>query len=189
MANKVSLFTASNFITGLRIAMAPFLYISLMNDAWIVSFLLCFLGGVTDFLDGAIARHFKQTSFFGEIFDPVADKVMVTFIYVAFYQKGIIPAIAFFTILGRDIFLILGSLLVLKTKRNIPLSPLILSKINTFFQFFLCAWIVCINAYQQIHPLSDIFNIFTDTIIYGTLVLTVLSGLQYAKRFILFFKK
>jgi cardiolipin synthase len=183
LANVSSYFTVSNLMTGLRVLMAPFLYMALIQEQWLTSFLICFLGGLTDVLDGFFARLFKQTSFFGEIFDPLADKLMVTFIYIAFFQKLLIPEIVFYTIVGRDIILVFGSLFVLRSKKQIPLHPLMLSKINTFFQFFLCAWIVSLKAYEESFNLPDIFNTFTFYIIYGTLVLTILSGLQYAKRF------
>ncbi|CAO5683077.1 MAG: CDP-diacylglycerol--glycerol-3-phosphate 3-phosphatidyltransferase [Holosporales bacterium] len=190
LVNKnVSLLTASNFITGLRIVMAPFLYWQILAEDWQGALLVCILGGLTDFLDGAIARHFNQTSFFGEIFDPIADKIMVTAIYIAFFKKHIIPESVFFVIIGRDIFLILGSFFVIKNKLKIPLTPLILSKINTFLQFFLCAWILIMNVLLKVYTMPSIFSTFTSCIIYGTLVLTVLSGIQYAKRFFIFFKK
>lgn len=166
--------------------MAPFLYLAIVQHRWAISFILCLFAGGSDFLDGYLARKMNQTSFFGEIFDPFADKVAVTAIYIAFWRINAIPDFLFYGILGRDMLLILGSLFVMKYQFNIPLHPLFLSKINTFFQFFLCVWIVSFNAMIQAHLLSaenSFYKNGTTCIIVITFVLTFLSGAQYAKRF------
>lgn len=178
-----SFFVISNFVTGLRILIAPFLYGALLHNRWALSFNLCLFAGFTDFLDGFLARKLGQTSFFGQIFDPLADKIVVTAIYIAFWRLTLIPDILFYVIVGRDLLLVLGSFFVLKFNASIPLHPLLLSKINTFLQFFLCVWIVSVNALKEYSGKSLSIESFTDYIIYATLFLTVLSGIQYAKRF------
>jgi cardiolipin synthase len=181
--NVQSVFVVSNFITGLRILVAPFLYFSLLQNRWGLSFGLCIFAGFTDFLDGFLARKLNQTSFFGQIFDPLADKIVLTAIYIAFWRLNQVPNSLFYTILGRDMLLIIASIFVIKTNLNIPLHPLLLSKINTFFQFFLCVWIVSLNAFKEYSGKTLSIEWLTDYIIYITLILTILSGVQYAKRF------
>lgn len=170
--------TASNLVTGLRIIVAPFLYLAIVDQQWLLALSLCLFGSMTDFLDGYLARRFHQTSIFGERFDPFADKVMMTAVYIGLYHVCVIPAFLLLTVIGRDIFLIFGSLYIMLKKNNIPLHPLRLSKINTGLQLFLCAWIVAIKAIG----FFDYLQIITQFFIYLTTLTTVLSGIQYSKR-------
>ncbi|CAO4842866.1 MAG: CDP-diacylglycerol--glycerol-3-phosphate 3-phosphatidyltransferase [Holosporales bacterium] len=170
--------TASNLVTGLRIIVAPFLYLAIVDQQWLVALCLCLFGSMTDFLDGYLARRFHQTSTFGERFDPFADKIMMTAVYFGLYHVSAIPAFLLFAVIGRDIFLIFGSLYIMLKKINIPLHPLRLSKINTGLQLFLCAWIVTIKALGNFDQLT----IPTQFFIYLTTLTTLLSGFQYSKR-------
>lgn len=160
--------------------MAPFLYLTIIEQQWIVALLLCLFASATDFLDGYLARRLNQTSLFGERFDPFADKIMMTAIYFGLHHVSVIPAYLLFTVIGRDIFLICGSLYVMLKKIYIPLHPLRLSKINTGIQLLLCFWIVSIKAlgiFDQLHIITNFFIILTT-------FTTLISAFQYSKRFI-----
>lgn len=177
-------------VTGMRILASPFLYACLLYNYWDIAFLFCFLGGITDFLDGYIARKRKETSLFGERFDPIADKIMMTAIYLGLWKTNLIPFSLLFVVLGRDILLILGATFVIAQKRNIPLFPLMLSKINTCIQLFLCAWIVSMMALQSKSEIAfNAMSSLTPFFIYLTATTTILSGCQYIKRFFEFLFK
>jgi cardiolipin synthase len=176
-----------NIITGLRIVAAPFLYIFIQRHLWLQALILCLLCGLTDYLDGFLARLMAQTSSFGEIFDPLADKIFIFFLYIALYMQNRLPFYLLGTIFLRDILLIIGSIFVLKNHAEIPLGPLWMSKINTFFQIFLCLWVLCKEAFKGFYIQPLLADSCTTLLIYVTLMTTVFSGLQYARRFIQFY--
>lgn len=180
-------FSLPNFVTGLRIVAAPFLYILIQRHLWLQAFILCFLCGFSDFLDGFLARIMGQSTAFGEIFDPIADKIFIFFLYGALYMQNRLPFYLLGTIFLRDIFLIIGSVFVIKHHIEVPLTPLFLSKINTFLQIFLCAWILCKEALKGFYIQPLLIETCTTLLIYVTLVTTIFSGLQYARRFIQFY--
>ena len=70
--------TAPNLLTLLRICLAPFLVASILEGRYRLSFLLFVAAGLTDALDGTLARLLKQRSMLGEYLDPVADKLLLT---------------------------------------------------------------------------------------------------------------
>ena len=177
-----------NFLTAFRIFCAPFLYVCISTASWDWALFLCFLCGFTDYLDGYVARLLKQSSKFGEMFDPVADKIVVSTLYFALYVKNEVPFIFLLVIFLRDIFLVLGSVFILKDQKKIPITPLFLSKINTFLQLFLCFWIFLYQVLKGYNVRYDFFEVFTSTLIYVTLITTVTSGIQYANRFIRFYQ-
>lgn len=97
--------------------------------------LFVFLGGLTDFLDGFLARKLNQVSEFGKIIDPVADKLCAIFVlgYLALYRVNPIPLWFFGILLARDIGIIIASALVLgKRKSVIPSNMLGKVTVNIF---------------------------------------------------------
>lgn len=176
--------TLANAMTLLRLIAAPIMYYLIVTHNWKMSFIICFLGGVTDLLDGFFARFYKQESLFGERFDPLADKIFMTAIYLALGHASILPLWCIAIILGRDIMLILGAIYALVLKQTIPLQPLFLSKVNTVIQIALGGWLIVFQYIQNMGFVSHTVEFFTNYFLYGTLLITILSGLQYAKRFI-----
>ena len=185
MLNNLSKYiNLANAMTLSRVMAAPIMYYLIVAHQWKAAFVLCFLGGFTDLLDGFFARLFKHESLFGERFDPLADKIFMTAIYLALGHASILPLWSIAIILGRDLLIIMGAVYVLVSKNKIPLHPLFLSKLNTVIQITLSGWLVCFQYLKNIDLSSHSLEFFTNCFLYGTLLITILSGLQYGKRFI-----
>ena len=94
--------------------------------------------GLTDTLDGTIARHFGQRSKLGRLLDPLADKIFtgVSFLVLAAFREGLtgIPIWVMIAVLLRDALILTGSLLVLQAGRNTGFKPSIYGKLNTFLE-------------------------------------------------------
>lgn len=90
--------------------------------------------GVTDWLDGYTARVFKASGAFGLIFDPLADKILLVFLFAALTYAGLIPVWFLALAFGRDLVIVTGALLlrIYRGVRRFP--PKILGKVSTFFQ-------------------------------------------------------
>ncbi|MEY3454716.1 MAG: hypothetical protein RLZZ147_841 [Actinomycetota bacterium] len=95
-----------NALTLLRALGVPaFLYLLLIADQPILAFCVIGLGGLTDYLDGKIARALNQTTEFGAKFDPVVDRLYITAVILALGSKDYLPWPLVIAILGRDLLL------------------------------------------------------------------------------------
>lgn len=97
-----------NALTALRALGVPlFLYLFLVQEMLIASFIVITLGGITDYLDGKVARALNQTSEFGAKFDPVVDRLYIAAIIIAFAYKDFLPWELVIAIMARDLILAL----------------------------------------------------------------------------------
>ncbi len=121
-----------NALTFLRALGVPvFLYLFLIADQPIASFVVIALSGITDYLDGKIARALKQTSEFGAKFDPTVDRLYIGAVIIAFATKDYLPWALVVAILARDLILFL--LIIYQKLRAIPfLEVSYLGKAATF---------------------------------------------------------
>ena len=108
-----------NALTLLRALGVPlFLYLFLVADQPIASFVVITIGGITDYLDGKVARALNQTSSFGAKFDPTVDRIYIGAIIIALASRDYIPWSLVIAIIGRDLILLL--LVIYQKFRNIP---------------------------------------------------------------------
>ena len=121
-----------NALTLLRALGVPlFLYLFLVADQPIASFVVITFGGITDYLDGKVARALNQTSSFGAKFDPTVDRIYIGAIIIALASRDYIPWSLVIAIIGRDLILLL--LVIYQKFRNIPfLEVTYLGKAATF---------------------------------------------------------
>ena len=121
-----------NALTALRALGVPvFLYLFLVAEEPIASFVVIALGGITDYLDGKIARALKQTSEFGAKFDPTVDRLYIAAVIIALAIKDYLPWPLVFAIIARDLILFL--VIIYQKFRGIPfLEVSFLGKAATF---------------------------------------------------------
>ena len=133
-----------NALTFLRALGVPlFLYLFLVAELPVASFLVITVGGITDYLDGKIARALNQTSDFGAKFDPTVDRLYIGAVIIAFAIKDFLPWWLVISIIARDLILLL--VVASQRLRGIPyLEVTYLGKAATFnllyaFPFLLLA--------------------------------------------------
>ena len=121
-----------NALTALRALGVPvFLYLFLVAVEPIASFVVITLGGITDYLDGKIARALKQTSEFGAKFDPTVDRLYIAAVIIALAIKDYLPWPLVVAIIARDLILFL--VIIYQKLRGIPfLEVSFLGKAATF---------------------------------------------------------
>lgn len=165
----------ANKITMLRIALIPFFIVFMLwefpfhMEAALAVFLLA---SITDHLDGHLARKYNLITDFGKFMDPLADKLLVTGAFVILIQLGRIEAWIVFVILARE-FAVTG-LRSLAAAQNVVIAASYFGKLKTVSQIVT----ICILLLNNF-PFS-LINIPMDTIsIYITLIITILSGLDY----------
>ena len=138
------MFNIPNTLTLLRALGVPlFLYLFLVAQLPVASFLVITMGAITDYLDGKIARVLNQTSEFGAKFDPTVDRLYIAAVIIAFAIKDYLPWWLVISIIARD--LILAIVIISQRIRGIAFLPVtFLGKAATFnllyaFPFMLLA--------------------------------------------------
>ena len=129
--------TIPNYLTAVRLVLiVPFLYF-LRRQNYAAALAVFLAAGLTDSLDGYLARRFDQSSFVGRIADPVADKLLtgVAFLALAFsHHKPAMPAWISIAAVARDILILAGSVALYIAARNTGFRPTKLGKLNTLVE-------------------------------------------------------
>ena len=112
---------------------------SIMNGWMLAAFLLFLAAGVSDAIDGYLAKRFAMTSELGAYLDPLADKALIVSIYVTLGVSGEIPRWLVILVVSRDIMIVGAVLLAWLVGKPLPMKPLLVSKLNTAAQLvFAC---------------------------------------------------
>jgi cardiolipin synthase len=128
-----------NLITLGRILLVPVVVWAISNGAMAIAFILFVVAGISDAVDGFLAKRFNMTSELGAYLDPIADKALIMSIYITLGIPGTIPRWLVILVVSRDI-MIIGAV-ILSTLLGSPMvvKPLLVSKLNTVAQiFFAC---------------------------------------------------
>ena len=176
-------FTIPNLLTLLRMGMVPWFIISLVNGRPGQALLVFSAAGITDALDGFIARFWKQQSALGAYLDPVADKLLLTSAYVvlsipALNQGTPIPLWVTILVIARDVLLVIMALVLYLAVGIRKFPPTILSKVNTAFQVG-AVLLVMLSGILPDHRTVDLAAVASLYIVAG---LTLASGLDYVYR-------
>jgi cardiolipin synthase len=162
-----------NLITLFRIALAPVLILLLKEQAYAAALAVFVLAGVSDGLDGFIAKRFHFTSRLGSILDPLADKTLLVSCYVMLAWLGFLPFWLVLTVVFRDLLIVGGYLVYTSMIGPVQMRPSWPSKFNTFMQI---ALVIMILAQQALHWVQ---TPLIDMLIYVVLLTTVISGVHY----------
>jgi cardiolipin synthase len=156
-----------------RIATVPVLIILLHDHEYGWAFLIFFVSGVSDGLDGFIAKRYNMASELGAILDPLADKALIFSSYLMLMILGDLPFWLFLTVIFRDLLILAGSLIYVAFNGQVKMAPSYLSKLNTFTQIFLVVTILAQKTFALDYP------VFTEYLIYATFITTIISGFHY----------
>jgi cardiolipin synthase len=167
--------SAPNVLTLLRICLAPFLVAAILEGHYVLSFVLFIAAGLTDALDGTLARVLKQRSTFGAYLDPVADKLLLSTLFLVLLYKGLMPVTVTVLVFGRDVGILLVSALLYAAAGRRDFNPSLWGKANTLAQI---AAVAAVLLYQLTHAYW--VAAFRTVALDATMALTVISGLHYA---------
>ncbi len=167
--------SAPNLLTLLRICLAPFLVAAILEGEYTFSFVLFVAAGLTDALDGALARMLRQRSVLGAYLDPVADKLLLSTLFLVLMHKGLMPVTVTVLVFGRDVGILLVAALLYAAVGRREFPPSIFGKANTAAQISAVAAVL-------LHQLTAVSWVFYLRMIAldATMALTVASGLHYA---------
>ena len=167
--------SAPNLLTVIRICLAPFLVAAILQGKFKLSFGLFVVAGVTDALDGVLARILKQRTALGQYLDPIADKLLLSTLFLVLTVKGLIPILVTALVFGRDVgILVVAAVLYIVIGRK-EFPPSILGKANTVAQVTAVA-VVLLYQLTQAKWVVILRLVALD----ATVGLTLASGLHYA---------
>ena len=167
--------TAPNLLTVVRICLAPFLVAAILQNNFALSFGLFIAAGLSDALDGLLARTLKQRTVLGQYLDPIADKLLLSTLFLVLMHKGLIPTTITVLVFGRDVGILLVAAVLYAVADRREFGPSILGKANTIAQ-------VAAVAVVMLHQLTAAkwIVILRLVALDATVGLTIASGLQYA---------
>ena len=167
------------------------LFVAMLNCAWpyarTAAFIIFLIAGVTDFVDGEIARRYGIITNFGKLMDPLVDKIMMAAAFISLVPMGAIPAWAATTVVARE-FLITG-LRLMASARGQVLPAERLGKHKTSWQIITVIFFLGLLAAEELHygnrnsgwwPRA--WDQAGPILVWITVALTLYSGLRYAWR-------
>lgn len=156
----------------IRILLTPIFVIYVINDQLLTGLVILVICGVSDGLDGLIARAFKQKSKLGSYLDPLADKIILASAFIALSIRGFLPSWLSVAVISRDVLILIGIVIIYLNNINLNIKPVFSSKITTCFQF---TTVIAVLAGKYLLPYKD-YYIY---LYYVTALFTIISFLQY----------
>jgi cardiolipin synthase (CMP-forming) len=131
-----------NLITLGRIILVPVVVWAIISGEMLSAFALFVAAGVSDAVDGFLAKRFHMASELGAYLDPLADKALIMSIYVALGIAKALPISLVILVVSRDIMIISGFMLALLVAKPMPVRPHPVSKLNTVAQILLAVLVL-----------------------------------------------
>ena len=169
-----------NLISLARLLSVPLLVWAILAGKMELAFWLFVAAGISDAVDGFIAKHFGATSALGKYLDPLADKALLLGVYVTLGNAGYLPTWLVILVVFREVIIIGGAILILMLTEEAKIETLRISKINTAAQILLAAVILAIAAMELKEgelPWMQVYIAWGLT--YLVAVTTFLSGAGY----------
>jgi cardiolipin synthase len=173
--------TLPNLITIGRILLTPFAVLALMAGDCDRALAICLVAGVSDGVDGYLARQFHWESRLGAYLDPIADKLLLTMVYFSLGVSALAPWWLVWLVIGRDIFILAMVACAFAFTRHRDFPPSISGKISTAVQIFTALALLTICATKLKIAVIPLFWITAAT--------TICSGIDYAARAVRILKK
>lgn len=139
--------TIPNVITIIRLFLVPLVVLMIVQGRMQTAFVLFLIAGISDAVDGAIARRFSMKSELGAYLDPLADKALIVSIYVTLGITGVIPSWLTILVVARDIMIVSAVMISWIMEKPVEIAPIIVSKLNTGAQIGFAALILGANGF------------------------------------------
>ena len=139
--------TIPNLITIARLILVPLVVAMIGQAQWATAFILFVTAGISDGVDGFIAKRFNMRSELGAYMDPVADKALLVSIYVSLSVTGVLPGWVAIVVVSRDAMIVAAIIVSWLMGRPVAIKPLMISKLNTVVQIAFAALVLSEKAF------------------------------------------
>ena len=136
-----------NFITLGRVFSVPFVFWLLLTGQTKGAFLLFVAAGISDAVDGFLAKRFQMQTQLGAYLDPLADKLLIVSIYIALGAREQLPLWLVIAVVSRDLAILAGFVLTWMMNHPAEVKPVLVSKLNTAAQIVLAALVLADEAF------------------------------------------
>ncbi|MEC9376235.1 MAG: CDP-alcohol phosphatidyltransferase family protein [Pseudomonadota bacterium] len=162
-----------NAICVIRMILTVPIVIFLINFEYQLALLLVVIAGLSDALDGFLAKRFNWKSWLGAILDPMADKLMFISVFAALTWTGLVPDWLFFVVVGRDLVIVLGAIVYQVLIEPLEPRPSKVGKLNTITALI---YLFSVIAYQIYGWPSSTIILISGAMVF---VISLVSGLHY----------
>jgi len=161
-----------NILTLLRILLTPLFVILLLGEDYNFALIIFILAGLSDGLDGLIARYLNQRTAIGAYLDPLADKLLLVSAYIGLAVLNVIPDWVAVIVISRDVIISLGIAVFTMTEKTYEVRPSLISKFTTTAQILT----VILALFD---PDQSRLAIIHLPVLWATSAVTIISGLHY----------
>ena len=161
-----------NILTITRILLAPLFVILLLKQMYIMALLVFIVAGISDALDGLIARYFNQRTALGAFLDPIADKILLMASFISLAVLMIIPGWLAVIVISRDVLIVTGVGVLAITNIKFEVRPSFISKCTTVAQLVMIILALLSLEFSVLRSMVNILG-------WVTAALTVISGFHY----------
>ena len=165
--------TIPNMISVFRLLAVPLIVWLITIQQFSLAFWLFLLAGLSDGVDGFIAKHFNQATELGAYLDPIADKVMLVAVFLTLGIQGLLPLWLIILVISRDLLIVGAVILSWVLHQPIAMKPLMVSKANTVAQILLVCLVMAALAFELEIGLAILLTVLL------TAALTLLSTFAY----------
>lgn len=170
------LVTLANIVTASRMMLIPVFVTFIFYHRFTAALIIWVIAGLTDLLDGFLARRLHQSTSLGVILDPMADKLLLVTAFVVlsmpYFEFQPIPFWLTAVVISRDVFIVVGALMMFITTGFRRFRPSLPGKLNTLVQLSL------ITTFLVVNMLGD-YTRYLTPLYYGTLAMAIVSGIHY----------
>lgn len=179
--DQARLVNIANGLTTTRVLLVPLFAYQLIEGNFRYALLVFAVCGVSDMLDGLLARWLRQRTLLGFLLDPIADKILMATSFVVLAIVKVVPAWLTIMIVSRDLFILVGSVLVLLILGTGEIEVTGTGKVNTFVQIGTVLYFLTIRAFPGIleNLSAGIEPLATDGVVLLCAASTGISGLHY----------
>ncbi|HKO19445.1 MAG TPA: CDP-alcohol phosphatidyltransferase family protein [Acidobacteriaceae bacterium] len=164
-----------NLLTLTRLFIIPFLVITILDGRSQLAFALFIVAGISDGFDGLMARWLSQRTRLGEYLDPIADKLLLSTLFLVLTHVNLVPRYVTVLVFSRDLGILLISTLLYVTNVLRDFRPSLLGKLNTIVQIFG----VTVVMVEQVWP-GQHLGTLRSGLLRSVAVLAPMSAAQYA---------
>lgn len=161
-----------NFLTLIRVLLIPVFIILIINKFFGWALFTFAIAGITDGIDGLIARITHQRTELGAYLDPIADKILLSAAFITLAIIEMLPSWLAVLVITRDVIILVGFLVMILTDYHPKIQPSLVSKVTTVFQIS-TVLLVLMTRYDPA------FDKLSAIAIYGATLFTILSGSHY----------
>jgi len=162
-----------NLITLARLLAVPVIVWLILKNQLIAAFWLFVAAGVSDAVDGFIAKRFNLETTFGKYLDPITDKVLLVSVYVSLGNEGHLYVWLVILVVFRDLVIVGGAMVYEQVTRSLTMTPLKISKVNTAAQIVLAAVVLGVRG------AGLGYDMLIDALVAVVAVTSVVSGGAY----------